>query len=312
MNVLILGASGFLGGGIIKQLSRNSSSLNLKKIRLFCRNTPEFNLLSNSEVLIGDFQNKSDIDKALAGIDVVVHLISSTTPATSNLDSQLEVTGNLLPTIQLLDLIPKHNVKKVIFASSGGTAYGDWNGLPSRESFSINPLCNYGIFKITIEKLLLKLKRDHNIAISILRISNPYGINQRIENGQGALSTFLKASISRKKIEIWGDGNVIRDYVHIDDVADAFIAALAYEGDKSIFNIGSGIGVSLNELIDLINLHRGFKLAVTYKDSRVFDLQKNILDISLAKSELNWIPKIDISSGICLTLEELLTFQDNA
>jgi len=301
MNIVIFGGSGFLGTSIVEELCKSKNH----QIRIFCRNPPNIISNNNVEVVLGNYLNPSDILKALQGMDVLIHLISSTIPSTSSTSLFLELEGNLIPTTHLLEIIPKTTVKKIIFSSSGGTVYGDLKHEFANEKSPTNPISYYGIIKLTQEKLLLKLKNEHDMDISILRISNPYGVYQNIKRGQGALSTFILKGLAGEPIEIWGDGEIVRDYIHISDVTNAFVNALNYTGSYPIFNIGTNCGHSLNALIFKTENILNTKLNIIYKPHRNFDLRYNVLNTDLAQSELNWHPKINVDIGIKLFSNEL-------
>jgi UDP-glucose 4-epimerase len=136
----------------------------------------------------------------------------------------------------------------------------------------------------------------------ILRVSNPYGARQRPESGQGAISTFIHRALKNKELEIWGDGNVVRDYLFIDDVATAFERAVRYEGPERIFNIGSGQGKSLNEIISILEILLGQPLKKNYINSRPYDVPVNILNTSRASRELGWSPSVSLNDGLKRTI----------
>ena len=132
----------------------------------------------------------------------------------------------------------------------------------------------------------------------MLRVANPYGERQRIETAQGAIGVFLHHALSGKPIEIWGDGSVTRDFIHISDVAEAFVQAVAYSGSKSVFNISSGSGTSLNELITILEEILNKPIEPHYLPSRPFDVPVSVLSNDLAGVELHWSPSISMREGI--------------
>jgi UDP-glucose 4-epimerase len=136
-----------------------------------------------------------------------------------------------------------------------------------------------------------------------LRVANPYGERQRIETAQGAVGVFLHHALKGLPIEIWGDGSVTRDYIHVSDVAEAFIRAMEYSGAKSLFNISSGAGTSLNELIGMLEDVTGKPVEVRYLPSRSFDVPVSVLSNDLARDELKWTPSISMRDGIARTAE---------
>ena len=219
-------------------------------------------------------------------------------PANSNLNPILDLEQNLLPTIKFLEAARDLGVKKIIFFSSGGTIYGDAGIYRVSETDQTNPICSYGIQKLAIEKYLYLFKKLYGLNYGILRISNPYGKNQNILKKQGFIQTVISNAMHAEPIEVWGDGSVVRDYLHAQDVAKAASDLIYYDGPHHIFNIGSGHGRSLNEIISIVESIIKKPLDVKYLSAREFDLPVNVLDISLAKRELNWVPKINLEQYI--------------
>jgi len=192
-------------------------------------------------------------------------------------------------------------VGKIVFISSGGTVYGDPTYLPIDERHPTEPRVSYGITKLAIEKYLLMYQHLHGIKANILRVANPFGERQRVETAQGAVGVFLYKAIMNQALDIWGDGSVTRDYLYVGDVADAFARAVDYNGEKSVFNISSGVGRSLNDLIGVLERVLGQKIARRHLPGRPFDVPASVLDNSLAWKELGWKPKVDFEEGVLRT-----------
>lgn len=301
---LILGGGGFIGAAVTERLIAEGVSL-----RVFDKNGVKpyrtFHDSENVEWVTGNFQDKVDLVSNLRDVDIVIHLISSTLPKSSNDAPIDDVEMNVIGTLRLLDAMREAGVKRIIYASSGGTVYGLPIAIPIKEDHPTQPEVSYGITKLMVEKYLFLYNHLHEIEHLILRIANPYGVGQRIETAQGAVAAFLHKAINKTPIEIWGDGSVVRDYLHVADVADAFAKALIYRGDERIFNIGTGVGTSLNELVSSIEEAVGYSVERRHLASRKFDVPVNILDNSLARTELNWSPKIPLLQGLSMTLASL-------
>ncbi len=300
MKVAILGGGGFIGSAIADRLLRDGHEL---RIFVRARHQPYRQFRSDEKVewFTGDITCAFDVKKAIDGVDVVIHLVSTTLPKSSNNDPIYDVQSNIVSTLQVLDAMVENNIKKIIFISSGGTVYGEPEYLPIDERHPTEPRVSYGITKLAIEKYLLMYQKKHGIKVNILRVTNPYGERQRVDTAQGAIGVFLSQSLRNQPIEIWGDGEVVRDYVYVNDVADAFACSIKYEGDHSVFNISSGVGTSLNELILLIEKTLGRTIDKVYRPGRAFDVPVSVLDNSLAFDELGWQPKVDIDYGIAKT-----------
>lgn len=246
-----------------------------------------------------------DISRAIEGTDAILHLVSTTLPKTSNDDPIYDVQSNLVGSLQMLNAMVALNIKDIVFISSGGTIYGDPIYVPLDESHPTNPNVSYGITKLAIEKYLLMYRRQHGLRPRILRVANPYGERQRIETAQGAVGVFLHRALHDLPIEIWGDGSVVRDYLHVSDVANAFAASLCYRGSESVFNISSGTGTSLNELLTILESVLGKAIERRYLPGRSFDVPISVLDNALAQRELGWQPKLSLYEGIRRTADWL-------
>lgn len=302
MKIVILGGGGFIGSAIVDRLLLDGHDL-----RIFERPRVEpyrkFSESERVEWISGDMLSISDISLALADRDLVIHLVSTTLPKNSNEDPIYDVQSNLVGTLQILNAMVKLNVRKIVFISSGGTVYGTPKYLPIDENHPCNPQVSYGITKLAIENYLLLYEKMHGIKAFILRVANPFGKRQRIETAQGAVSVFLYRAICGQPINIWGDGSVTRDYIYIDDVAEAFAHVVNYNGSKSIFNVSQGLGTSLNKLIDLIEESLGHPIEKYYLPARDFDVSQNILNNNLALQEMGWAPTTSLREGIKLTAD---------
>jgi UDP-glucose 4-epimerase len=246
----------------------------------------------------GDFVNREDVARAVRGADVVYHLISTTIPQSSNQNPIYDVESNLVATLNLLEIAKESKVRKVIFVSSGGTVYGTPQTTPIQEIHRTDPTCSYGITKLAVEKYLGLYHRLYGLNYCILRVANPYGERQLAGSAQGVVAVFLGKVLQNEPIEIWGDGTVVRDYIYVGDVVEALIKAKSYEGDWRLFNIGSGRGLSLNELVAAIEQILGRPIQKKYLSSRLFDVPVNVLDISAAARFLNWAPRTSFQEGL--------------
>lgn len=304
MKFLILGGGGFLGSSLVDSLLQNGHDV-LVFEHIDVEPYRKFNSNESCLWIKGDFTKKLELEKCLSGVDCVVHLISTTIPSTSNLDPFFDVESNLFSTLMLLDLMRKYAVKKLIYISSGGTVYGNPLYLPIDEMHPTNPNVSYGITKLTIEKYILLYKKLYSITPVILRLSNPYGVRQRSVS-QGVVGVFLRKILNGDPVTILGDGNVTRDYIYISDVVDAIHASIHYDGSYDVFNIGSGIETSINELLFLMKSIFEKSFEIIYTKPRAFDNSRNCLDISLATRELGWKPRVSLSDGLLLTKNWLL------
>jgi len=302
MKCVIFGGGGFIGSAIADRLLKDGHHL-----RIFERPRVEpyrkFTEDEQVEWVTGDLQSAHDVGVAVEGTDIVLHLVSTTLPKSSNDDPIYDVQSNLVATLQMLDAMVDKNVRRMIFISSGGTVYGPPEKLPVDEGHPTRPQISYGIVKLAIEKYLLMYQRLHGIRMTILRVANPFGERQRVETAQGAVGVFLHRALSGQPIQIWGDGEIVRDYIYISDVADAFAAAVNYAGTESVFNVSSGTGLSLNSLVATIEDVLGRPVERQYLPARLIDVPVSILCNRLAKEEMGWSPKVTFSDGLTRTAD---------
>ncbi len=294
---LVVGGNGFIGTHLVERLLEGG-----KTVRVYDRGVNMFRGRSaGAEYVEGDLGNHGLIREALEGVEVVYHLVSTTLPKTSNDDPVYDVRSNLVDTLQLLEACVEAGVRKVVFASSGGTVYGLPQTLPIPEGHPTQPITSYGIVKLATEKYLHLFHHLHGLDYAALRISNPYGPYQNPQGQQGAVGVFLHRIRAGEPITVWGDGEVVRDYLYISDVARALEYAEEINLDERVLNVGSGRGASLNELLRLMSEVTGERPEVEYLPSRPLDVPVSVLDVGKARTGLGWEPETSLREGISRT-----------
>ncbi|EKD45974.1 MAG: hypothetical protein ACD_69C00063G0002 [uncultured bacterium] len=290
-NISILGA-GFIGLNLVNYYL----SLKGYKVRVLDRNPKPKEMSEEVEWIQGNLGVYEDIVKAISGSQIVFHLISNTVPG-DMVDINKELFEHVLQTIQLLDICVRHSVKRVIFISSA-SVYGIQSKLPISESSLPSPISSHGIQKLTIEHYLHLYLYDFGLDYKIMRLSNPYGKGQNLFGRQGIISILLGNILSKQKMKIRGDGTAIRDYIYIDDVIRALFLAASTESKKNVFNIGSGQGVTLNEVVYEVSSLLGQVINVEYIGTRKADIPSSVLDVSLAQMELGFTPRFSLRDGL--------------
>ena len=304
MNVLVLGGAGFISPHIIDALVFRWHGVKIFDLP----NLGKYNLLQSMdsiEIYEGDFSNIQELPHSLMGVDVIIHLICTTLPGSSNENPVYDVDTNVIGTLNLLKEALKKGVKKIIFASSGGTVYGIPKQIPIPETHPTDPICSYGISKLTVEKYLALYQHLHGLDYTVLRLGNPYGERQRISGVQGAIAVFLGNVLFNRPLTIWGDGTVSRDYFHISDLVSAVMCVLEKDLSSKIFNIAGGEAYSLNQIVALIQEVTGRRPDVHFTPVRALDVPVNCLDISRAQKELDWKPIVSLKEGIARSWEWL-------
>ncbi|NMA32591.1 MAG: NAD-dependent epimerase/dehydratase family protein [Alphaproteobacteria bacterium] len=292
--ITVLGC-GFIGFNLVTSYINKNIDVRV----LDCKPCPpEF--AKNIEWVQGSFLNKEHIRKAIRGVNVVFHLISTTVPG-DRIDEGEELSVNVIKTIELLKLCLEEQIKRVVFISSA-SVYGYQDHIPISETAATNPISSHGIQKLTIEKFLQLFKYEYGLDYKIMRLSNPYGIGQNIYGRQGFIAISLGRILAGKAIQVRGDGSTIRDYIYIGDVVDACQKLASTSSMENIFNIGSGRGSSLMGIIGEMELILGKKISVEHVPGRNVDIPVSVLDISCARSELNFEPSVGLSEGLRNTM----------
>lgn len=279
-NVAVIGANGFIG----KQLTTKLSQLPELSLNLYGRSEYSTNDEKHFYSQI-DLNDTEKLKKQFAHIDFVYYLASESIPATSWNDPKLEVEKNLLPFINFLECISSLNVKKIVFVSSAGTIYGVSND-KLREDSEKMPFSPYGITKLAMEHYLNYFEARHGLHYDVFRVSNVYGEGQDTAKGLGAINTFLEKIIQDKKIVVFGDGEVIRNYIYIDDVAELLARSVkANINESHIYNLSSNDTLSINQLIAQIKEIVQEKFEVVYQETRKSD--NPAIDLDNAKIKKN-------------------------
>ena len=304
MNIILLGAAGFIGANLVKALAGDETN-NITVVDRNRANIEAVRRMNYHNVRFIETELTTDTD--FAGIlkdgEAVYHLISTTVPSTSNRHIGAELQENIIVSSNLFDACVKVGVKKVIFISSGGTVYGREAACPLREDAQTNPITAYGIQKVTIEKLLYLYNYMYGIDYRIIRLSNPFGPYQRTDGVQGAVSTFIYRALKGEDVTVYGDGSAVRDYIYIDDAVRGIINIAKGAGEYSIYNLGSGCGTAIKELISVIENTLNLKMKVVYKEARKVDVPVNYLDISRYESCYGPLEPVSLAEGIGRTAE---------
>lgn len=304
---LILGGCGFIGHAVALMLARAG-----EKVVLADRVAPAYAMPADIAERISyvPFELRTaDWDRLMEGATVIHHYAWTSVPASANLDPAGDLLDNVLPTLALLNALVHRGVEapRLVFASSGGTVYGKLRCVPVPEDHPLQPITAYGAGKAAAEVYISQYRAMQHLDCRIARLANPFGTGQNIARGQGAVTTFLHHALTGRIIELWGDGEVVRDYIHVSDAAAGLIslASAPLNDGPWIFNIGSGRGLSLNEIVVELEALLNRRLLLRRGPGRPFDVPVSLLDISRAKELLGWQPRLSFAEGLRHMIAEL-------
>jgi UDP-glucose 4-epimerase len=291
---LIIGGTGFIGTALTRRLVYAGA-----ECTVLSRSAPEKNArLDGVNYIQGNYGDRNCLDKILPQATQVFLLACTSAPGTSNKDPYADINNNLLPFINLLDAIKEQANKKIVFISSGGAIYEENAAIESyRETDPCAPISSYGIVKRACESYLGIYQNLYGLAPLILRVSNAFGPGKTPIGVQGLISTLVYKALHNQEIVIWGDGSIIRDYIHIKQIVDAAVF-LSGKPATGIFNVGSGMPLSVNEVIALVEQGLGKKLRVRYEPARLSDIKRSVLDVSKLKSVMPEFCSTDIKKLI--------------
>jgi UDP-glucose 4-epimerase len=302
LKIGITGASGFIGQHLIAHLTKDKDLFIRALFRKKACKTSEVNFQS----LVGDLNSVETCNRFCDSLDVIIHLAYNGSPL-SPIDSFAENTiSNISATLNLIESLKKNKKKcKLIYPSSGGAIYSNKNSqmknIPYKESDFCEPNSFYGSQKKMIESYLQIASDQSWLSAIVLRISNPYGTPLPIQRRQGIIGIAAQCAHNQDSLPIYGNMQNIRDYIHLDDVCSAIEAAIYYDSDFEIFNIGTGIGFSIHDVIRLTEFHMNKKIQLETQKSTCGESQLVewvIIDPGKANKMLNWSAKITLDTGI--------------
>ncbi len=235
--------------------------------------------------------------------EVIFHLAAQPSVAASLTDPLRDADVNVLGSVNLLDAARAANTRKVVFAASGGTLYGevDPTHLPATEACAHQPESPYGISKMVVLSYLRAFRRLHGLDFTALALANVYGPRQDPHGEAGVVAIFSACLEEGERPRVFGDGEQTRDFVYVDDVAEAFVRA-ADRGGGLVINIGTGVETSVNELVRELAGAARTELAPEHVAARAGELRRSSLDPSLAGVELGWRPTTALRPGLAAVL----------
>lgn len=299
MVVGITGANGFIGRYVAEQLAGASEYEVLAVVR-----SPEGRTYFEEKNISSascELESRQACEDLINRVDVLIHLAHSSAPMSAINDLTASAVKNLVPSLNLLEAIDNSGKPvRLVYGSSGGTVYGAGQRRPFLETDPCAPQTVYGIQKYTVENYIRHYMGAHEMNAVILRISNPYGVLLDSNRKQGLIGVALNRMRHDQVIQVYGNPENIRDYLHLDDLVRAFARAIEADLKGEIFNIGSGLGFSVNEILDKLDQYMGFEGRREYVSNPQAEslADWSVLDNSKAGDLLGWHPEIELDQGL--------------
>jgi UDP-glucose 4-epimerase len=306
--ILVTGCAGFIGSHLCDRLLAEGHRVvalddlstgriaNLSEARGYGNEFTFFNMDIRAEGLLSLFERHRP--------EVLIHLAAQAAVPSSMQDPVRDAAINVMGLLNLMECCVKTGVRKVVYAASGGTLYGEARKLPVKETASGRPVSPYGISKKVGIDYLSFYERHHGIAFTALALANVYGPRQDPHGEAGVVAIFASTMLAGRAPTIHGDGNQTRDYVFVDDVVHAF-ALSAERGDGHLVNVGTGLETSVNGLYRMLAEITRFTGEPSHGPARPGDLRRNALDISIANDVLDWRPWTHLQDGLGETVAYL-------
>jgi UDP-glucose 4-epimerase len=293
MRAIVTGGAGFIGSNVVDALLARGDEVHI--LDDLSKGKRE-NVAAAAELHVADIRDPDEVFERVRP-EAVLHLAAQADVRTSVERPDFDADVNILGTVRILEAARRHGAR-VVFASSGGAGYGECDG-PAPETAPMRPLAPYGVSKLAGEEYLAAYNRLYESPHVTLRLGNVYGPRQEPHGEAGVVAIFMGLLRDGGTPHVYGDGRQTRDYVYVGDVARAFLAALDHDG--GVFNIGTGIETSVLELAAAIGAASGIAREVELAPARLGELQRSVLDPSLAARELDWRPDLSLADGLAET-----------
>lgn len=305
MQALVTGGAGFIGSHLVDRLLREGH-----RVRVLddLSTGKRENLSPHAELIVGDVCNAAQVDAAARGCEVVFHEAAVVSVPASITDPQRSHDVNIQGTLNVLLAAREQRVRRVVFACSAAV-YGEEPTLPKREDSAPEPISPYGIEKLAGEHYVLAWARLYGVEGVALRYFNVFGPRQDPRSPySGVISIFVDRATSRSEVTLYGDGEQSRDFIFVDDVVTAnMLAATALTASGRTYNIGRGERTTLNALLGTLAKIVGTEIIAKHEPARDGDIRHSVADITRARSELGFAPKVTVEAGLRALIEHQQT-----
>ena len=303
MRILVTGGAGFIGSHLVDHYL--AAGHEVAVLDNLCTGKREnlAGVLGRVAFFEADIADQEAVERAFSAFkpEVVSHHAAQMSVKASTDDPAHDAQSNVIGLIRVLEAAVRHGARKLIFASSGGTVYGDSAFIPSPEDAPLVPLSPYGITKMVGEHYLKFFKEVHGLDYTVFRYGNVYGPRQDPHGEAGVVAIFAKRLLAGQAPVIHWDGEQRKDYVHVSDVARANLLALT-AGDGRAYNLGAGVATSVNELFTALENRLGTGILPHYGPKRDGDVRLSYLDIARVREELGWSPRVSLGEGMVDTV----------
>lgn len=306
MRALVTGGAGFIGSTLVDRLTQDGHQVAVVDD---LRRGRQDNLAAAQATGRCQLYRVDIASPDLSGVfadtrpEVVFHLAAQIDVRRSVADPLLDAAQNVLGTITVAEAARHNGARKIVFASSGGSIYGTPDDLPVSESVPINPLSPYAASKVSGEIYLNMFRQLYGLDCTHLALANVYGPRQDPHGEAGVVAIFVNALLASQETRVFGDGGNTRDYVYVDDVVAAFVAAAGEHGGGRRYNIGTGSQTSDRDLHALVAKAVGVPDEPTHAPARLGDLRASALDSTAARTDLGWEPRVDVAEGVRRTVD---------
>jgi UDP-glucose 4-epimerase len=300
MRVLVTGGAGFIGSHLVDRLVERGDEV-----------TVFDDLSTGRREFVAPEAHFVELDITGAGLDeayaqarpeAVLHLAAQKNVRLSLRDPQFDAEANVVATVRLLDLAQRHGARQFVFASTGGAIYGNADELPTPETADVRPISPYGVAKRAAELYLGCYQRLYGLRGAAVRYANVYGPRQLRGSEAAVVPSFLEALLDGRAPRIFGDGEQTRDFVFVDDVVSASLAALDYEGPDGVFNVGTGAETSVNELFRRLADLSGVGGVAEHGEPIPGEVRRSAISPEKPGRMLGWRPAVSLHAGLSRTL----------
>jgi UDP-glucose 4-epimerase len=295
---LVVGG-GFLGAHVAQRLAAQGHS-----VIVYSRSFNDWLVRTDRssegriELAEGELPAGRGLRELIEGADIVFYMAGSSTPSMAQTDPGGSIMSSVVPAAAVLDLMRGTSTRRIVLASSGGTVYGAVKQLPTSEEHATEPISLHGHNSLTVERYAMFFAQQYGFEPVIIRYSNPYGPGQLARHGQGVVAAWCEALVRDETITLFGDGQVRRDFVFIDDAASATVLAGLQSAGPAIYNVGSGESSSLQTLFEMLERVAQRRARIRHIPARPIDVPATQLDCTKLRSSLGWEATTTLEDGI--------------